>query len=161
VARHPGRAAGAVNLTWNGQEEIAAGKDVVWAFINDPSKIADCLPDVQSTTIRDAHSFDSIVGVALGPVRGKFTFKIVLVPAADGNHMDLKISGGGLGSVVDLLAGADLTSNGEKATTLRWNGTASVRGPVATVGGRVLDTQAHRVISTTFENVKNRLGGST
>jgi uncharacterized protein len=126
-----------VNLTWNGQEEIAAGKEAVWAFINDPSKIAGCLPDVQSTTIRDAHSFDSIVGVAL------------------------KISGGGLGSVVDLVAGADLTSNGEKATTLRWNGTASVRGPVATVGGRVLDTQAHRVISTTFENVKNRLGGST
>ena len=149
-----------MNLTWNGQEEIAAGREAVWAFINDPAKIAACLPDVQSTTIRDAHSFESIVGVALGPVRGKFTFKILLVPAPDGNHLDLKISGGGLGSVVDLVAGADLTANGEHATTLRWNATASVRGPAATVGGRVLDTQAHRVISTTFENVKNRLGGS-
>ena len=75
-----------MNLTWNGREEIAAGKEAVWAFINDPAKIAACLPDVQSTTIRDAHSFESIVGVALGPVRGKFTFKILLVPAPDGNH---------------------------------------------------------------------------
>jgi carbon monoxide dehydrogenase subunit G len=32
-----------------------------------------------------------------------------------------------------------------------------MRGPVATVGGRVLDTQAKRVITTTFANVKARL----
>ena len=35
-----------------------------------------------------------------------------------------------------------------------------MRGPIATVGGRVLDTQAHRVISTTFENVKKHLSSS-
>lgn len=149
-----------MNLTWNGSEEIPAGKDVVWAFINDPAKIATCLPDVQSTTVRDAHSFDATVGVALGPVRGKFAFKISLEPAADGNHMDMKVSGGGLGSVVDLVAGADLISNDGASTTLNWKGTASIRGPAATVGGRVLDAQAHRVIGTTFENVKKRLSGA-
>ncbi len=149
-----------MNLSWNGTEEIQAGKDAVWTFINDPAKIATCLPDVQSTTIRDAHSFDATVGVALGPVRGKFTFKIALQPASDGNHMDMKVSGGGLGSVVDLIAGADLVSNGDASTTLNWKGTADIRGPAATVGGRVLDAQAHRVISTTFENVKKSLSGS-
>jgi hypothetical protein len=149
-----------MNLNWNGEEQIAAGKDVVWAFINDPSKIASCLPDVQATTILDAHSFDATVGVAVGPVRGKFNFKIVLEPDPGGSHMDLKINGGGLGSVVDLVAGADLTATAPNATTLRWQGTASVRGPVATVGGRVLEAQSHRVISATFENVKNRLSGS-
>ncbi len=149
-----------MNLSWNGTEEIQAGKDAVWTFINDPAKIATCLLDVQSTTIRDAHSFDAIVGVALGPVRGKFTFRIALIPASDGNHMDMKVSGGGLGSVVDLVAGADLISNGDASTTLNWKGTAEIRGPAATVGGRVLDTQARRVIATTFENVRKSLSGS-
>jgi uncharacterized protein len=149
-----------MNLSWNGSEEIPAGKDAVWAFINDPAKIATCLPDVQSTTIRDAHSFDATVRVALGPVRGKFTFKIGLEPASDGNHMDMKVSGGGLGSVVDMVAGADLVPNGDASTSLNWKGTAEIRGPAATVGGRVLDAQAHRVISTTFENVKKSLSGS-
>jgi carbon monoxide dehydrogenase subunit G len=149
-----------VNLSWNGEEEIPAAKPTVWAFINDPAKIAACLPDVENTTIRDAHNFDATVRVALGPVRGKFNFKVALVPRADGNHMDLKVNGGGLGSVVDLLAGADLVPNGDAATTLRWQGSASIRGPAATVGGRVLDSQAHRVIATTFENVKNRLSGT-
>jgi uncharacterized protein len=149
-----------MKLSWNGTEEIQAGKDAVWTFINDPAKIATCLPDVQSTSIRDAHSFDATVGVALGPVRGKFTFKIALEPASDGNHMDMKVSGGGLGSVVDLVAGADLVSNGDASTTLNWKGTADIRGPAATVGGRVLDAQAHRVIGSTFENVKKSLSGS-
>lgn len=150
-----------MNLSWQGQETIAASKDAVWAFINDPAKIAGCLPDVQATTIRDAHNFDATVGVAVGPVRGKFTFKISLQPDPNGSHMDMKINGGGLGSVIDLVAGADLAATGDASTTLNWKGTASVRGPVATVGGRVLDNQAHRVISTTFENVKNRLSGTT
>jgi carbon monoxide dehydrogenase subunit G len=32
-----------------------------------------------------------------------------------------------------------------------------MRGPVATVGGRVLDAQARRVITNTFANVAARL----
>lgn len=149
-----------MNLEWSGREDIPASKDAVWSFINDPAKVASCLPDLQSSTVLDAHNFDATVGVAVGPVRGKFTFKIALEPAADGSHLDMKINGGGLGSVVDLVAGADLTSKGDAATTLDWKGTASIRGPVATVGGRVLDAQAHRVIGTTFENVRKQLSAS-
>jgi carbon monoxide dehydrogenase subunit G len=150
-----------MNLNWNGQERIAADKATVWNFINDPAKIASCLPEVQSTSIIDAHSFNATVGVAVGPVRGKFNFKIVLEPSADGNHMDLKINGGGLGSVIDLVAGADLSSDGPTTTILNWKGTATLRGPIATIAGRATDTQAQRVISTTFENVKKRLSGTT
>ena len=149
-----------MDLQWNGQERIAASKDKVWAFINDPAKIASCLPDVQQTNVIDAHSFDATVGVALGPVHGKFKFKIVLQPAAGDSHMDMKINGGGLGSVVDLVAAADLTPESDALTILDWKGTASLRGPIATVGGRVVDAQARKVISTTFENVRNRLSGA-
>jgi len=148
-----------MNLEWSGQERIPAGRDVVWAFVNDPAKLATCLPEVQQSSVLDAHTLEATVGVALGPVRGKFKFKIVLEPRADGNHLDMKINGGGLGSVVDLVAGADLSTDGA-TTVLDWKSTASMRGPIATVGGRVIDAQAHRVISQTFENVKNRLSAS-
>jgi uncharacterized protein len=143
-----------MNMEWAGQEQIAASKAAVWAFINDPAKVGGCLPDVQSVNVHDARNFDATVKVAVGPVRGNLKFNITLVPRDDGNHMDLKITGGGLGSVVNLLAGADLAENGT-TTTLDWKGSAQVNGPVATVGGRVLDAQAHKVIATTFENVKN------
>lgn len=150
-----------MNLQWTGQEQIAADRATTWAFINDPAQISQCLPDLLEAIIHDAHSFDAIVQVALGPVRGKFKFKITLAPAADGSHMDMKISGGGLGSVVDLLATADVRDGGDSTTILDWSGKATMRGPVATAGGRVIEAQAERVIGTTFGNVKTRLAGTT
>ncbi len=146
-----------MDLQWSGQERITADKATVWSFINDPAKVASCLPDVQATNVIDAHNFEATVGVALGPVRGKLKFKVALQPAADGNHLDMKINGGGLGSVVDLVAGADLSADGDSVTVLNWKGTASLRGPIATAGGRVVDAQARKVIETTFENVRKRL----
>ncbi len=148
-----------MNLHWSGQESIPAPKADVWRFINDPRNIASCLPDVLEVDVHDEHTFDATVQVAVGPVRGKFKFKIALLPQAGEQHMDMKISGGGFGSVVDLVAGADVTGD-DHNTTLNWQGDATMRGPVATVGGRVLDAQAQRVISTTFANVKARMTGT-
>lgn len=148
-----------MNLQFNGQEIVARPKEDVWQFINQPKNIAESLPDVIDYTIKDEHSFDATVQVAVGPVRGKFKFAIQLQPQADGEHMDLKVGGGGFGSVVDLLAEADVKGDGS-STVLDWRGTATMRGPVATIGGRVLDAQARRVIATTFSNIKERLSGT-
>ncbi len=148
-----------MNLQFNGQEIIARPRDEVWRFINDPKNIAESLPDVLDYRIRDDHSFEATVQVAVGPVRGKFKFNIELQPQADGEHMNLKIGGGGFGSVVDLLADADVKGD-VTSTTLDWRGTATMRGPVATIGGRVLDAQARHVISSTFSNIKERLTGT-
>ena len=144
-----------MNLQWHGEEQIPASRDKVWSFIIDPKNVASCLPDVVESHVYDDRNFDATVQVAVGPVRGKFKFKIQLEPQPDGKRMNMKISGGGFGSVVDLVASADIKDNGNATTTLDWDGSATMRGPVATVGGRVLDSQAQRVISTTFANVKN------
>jgi uncharacterized protein len=145
-----------VNLQFKGQEIIPKSKDVVWNFITKPENIAKCLPDVTDYKVHDDKTFDATVQVAVGPVRGKFVFKVALDPQPGGDHMNLKIGGGGFGSVVDLLASADLKDN-DSSTLMDWQGMATMRGPVAGVGGRVLDAQAQRVIGTTFSNIKARV----
>jgi uncharacterized protein len=149
-----------MKLEYNGAEQVPLAKAAVWEFINDPQKVASCLPDVQEVIVHDSKNFDAIVSVGLGLVRGKFKFKITLEPEEGGDRMNVKISGGGFGSVVDLLAGADLKDNGDSTTTLDWSGAATMRGPIATVGGRVLDAQAQKLISGTFANVKTRMAGN-
>lgn len=144
-----------MKLEYAGQEVIPADIAEVWAFIVDPAKIALCLPDVQSHTVRDAEHVDVVARVGVGPVRGNFTFKITMQPDQANNRMGVVIGGGGLGSAVDLTAAADLKENGDGTTTLDWNGTATMRGPVAAVGGRVLDAQARKMVTQTFANVKS------
>src|SRR5579864_8406928 len=134
-----------MNLQFKGHEAIDKSKDEVWRFITQPENIAACLPDVIDHQVHDAHTFDAVVQVAVGPARGKFKFKVALDPQAGDDHMNMKISGGGFGSVVDLLASADVKGD-STSTTLDWQGTATMRGPIATVGGRVLEAQAQRVI---------------
>ena len=146
-----------MKLQYTGQEQIPAGAEAVWAFVNDPEKVGRCLPDVLEVSVQDATHFDAVVQVGLGPVRGKLKLRFELQPDPAARRMNIKISGGGLGSALDLRAGADIVPSGDHATTLNWNGEAEMRGPVAAVGGRVLDAQAQKLIAQTFANVRERL----
>jgi hypothetical protein len=146
-----------VKLQHSGEEKIPARHAAVWAFVTDPERVGRCLPDVIDVTVHDPTHFDAVVRVGVGPVRGNFKFKMELVPDQSGRRIDMKISGGGFGSAVDLTAGADVEDNGDGTTTLKWTGEAEARGPVAAVGGRVLDAQAQKLIGQTFGCIRQKL----
>ena len=146
-----------MTLQYSGQERISADPDTVWTFVNDPEKVGNCLPEVISVDVHDPRHFDAVVRVGVGPVRGRFTFKFELQPDEAARRMNMKITGGGFGSAMDLTAGADVKPGGDGGTDLDWSGSAVMRGPVAAVGGRVLDAQAQKLISQTFANVRQQL----
>jgi carbon monoxide dehydrogenase subunit G len=146
-----------VNLQYTGEEKIPAGLDSVWAFVTNPEKVGRCFPDVVDVTVQDATHFEAVVKVGVGPVRGKFKMKVELLPDSSRRRLDMKISGGGFGSAVDMTAGADISEVGGGATLLRWSGQAEARGPIAAIGGRVLDAQAQKLITEAFGNVRQQL----
>jgi uncharacterized protein len=146
-----------VNLQYSGEEQIPAAFDKVWTFVTDPERVGRCFPDVVDVVVQDPTHFDAVVQVGVGPVRGKFKLKVELVPDAAKRRLDMKVSGGGFGSAVDMTAGADMAEAGPGATTLKWSGQAEARGPIATVGGRVLDAQAQKLIGQAFATVRERL----
>jgi uncharacterized protein len=148
-----------VNLEYAGEETITAGPEKVWAFVTDPDKVARCMPEVKEVTVKDSTHVDAVVQVAVGPVRGNFKLKVELMPRASDRRIDMKISGGGFGSAVDLNAGADVVDAGNGTTLLKWSGQAVARGPVAAVGGRVLDAQARKLIEQAFANIRQQLSG--
>jgi len=146
-----------MNLEYSGTEQIPAGLDKVWTFVTDPEQVGRCFPDVIDVVVQDPTHFDAVVQVGVGPVRGKFKLKVELMPDAAKHRLDMKVSGGGFGSAVDMTAGADIAESGPGATTLAWSGQAVARGPIAAVGGRVLDAQAQKLIGQAFATVKDRL----
>jgi len=146
-----------VNLQYNGEEKIPASVGTVWAFVTDPEKVGRCFPDVVDVTVQDPTHMEAVVNVGVGPVRGKFKVKVELVPDPSRHHIDMKMSGGGFGSAVDLTAGADVVDAGDGTTLLKWSGQAVARGPIAAVGGRVLDSEAKKLIEKAFGNVRRQL----
>ena len=146
-----------MNLQHSGEEQIPAGRATVWEFVTSAEKVGRCLPDVIDVTVQDATHFEAVVQVGVGPVRGKFKLKAELIPDPGGRRIDMKMSGGGFGSAVDLRAGADLMDSGAGTTLLKWSGQAEARGPIAAVGGRVLDAQAQKLIASAFACVRRQL----
>jgi uncharacterized protein len=146
-----------VNLEQTGKEKIPASADTVWAFVTDPHKVGKCFPDLVELTVRDPTHFEAVVKVGVGPVRGNFKIAAELMPHESGRRIDMKMSGGGFGSAIDLTAGADLVDNGDGSTALKWSGQAVPRGPIAAVGGRILEAQAQKLIAQAFANVRSAL----
>jgi carbon monoxide dehydrogenase subunit G len=146
-----------VKLAYDGQEQIQAAPDTVWAFLNDPEKVGACMPGVHEVTVHDARHFDATVKVALGVVRGKFKFKVELSPDEAARRMAITATGGGLGSVVDLDAGATVKAADGDGTLLDWQGEATMRGPLASVGGHAIDSQAKKLVEQMFANVKQQV----
>ena len=144
-----------MNLQYSGEEKIPASLDAVWIFVTDPEKVGRCFPELVDLTVQDPTHFVATVRVGVGPVRGNFKVKVELLPDPSRHHLDMKMSGGGFGSAVDLSAAADLVDDG--TTLLKWSGQAEARGPIAAVGGRVLDAQAKKVIEQAFGNVRKQL----
>lgn len=149
-----------MKLSYSGQEKVQAAPATVWAFVQDPERVARCLPDVQEVKVIDQTHMEATVQVGVGMVRGKFKFKIEVVPDQAANRVNVNVQGGGLGSVIDMVAGANIVDNSDGTTTLDWNGDANMRGPVATVGGRLLDSQAQKLITATFQNMGAHIGES-
>jgi carbon monoxide dehydrogenase subunit G len=148
-----------MKLHYEGRVDIAATPDEVFAFMASPEKVAACLPDVISTEIADATHFTSVVRVGVGLVKGKFTFDVALDPKPELKTVEVTIHGGGLGSMVDQTAHAVITQQGVSLTTLDWASDAVISGPVATLGGHMLDSQAKRIISHVFARVGETLNG--
>jgi carbon monoxide dehydrogenase subunit G len=146
-----------VNLQYSGEEQIPASVETVWAFVTDPEKVGRCFPDVVDVTVQDPTHLEAVVRVGVGPVRGKFKVKVEIVPDPSSHHIELKMSGGGFGSAVDLTASADAVAAGDGTTVLKWSGQAIPRGPIAAVGGRVLDSEARKVIERAFGNIRRQL----
>ena len=146
-----------MNLQYSGEEKVPATIDTVWAFVTDPEKVGRCFPDVVDVTVQDPTHLEAVVKVGVGPVRGKFKVKVEMIPDSSRHHLDMNMSGGGFGSSVDLTAGADLVDGGDGTTLLKWSGQAVPRGPIAAVGGRVLDSEAKKLIEKAFGNVRRQL----
>jgi len=146
-----------MKLSQNGQEQIQAPPAAVWAFVQDPARVARCLPRVQEVQVLGPTTADASVQVGLGMLKGKFKLRVELFPNEPAHHVDVRVRGGGLGSTVELSAGATVVDNGDGTTRLDWNGEAALTGPAAKVAGRGLDSRIEGLIRQTFRNMSAQL----
>ncbi|UQD52063.1 carbon monoxide dehydrogenase [Bacillus methanolicus] len=140
-------------LKYGGEYTIELPRDEVWEFITNPQKVGPCIPDLLEFNVESDNRFQAIVRVGIGPVRGKFKLNCELSAVEPGVVMALPIKGGGMGSGVDMKAVVNL-SDIDSGTLLKWECDGAISGPIAALGGRMIDNQAKKIIQEVFANLE-------
>lgn len=141
-----------------GEYRIPAPREAVWASLNDPAVLRDCIPGCESLEGSPAEGFSARVTTKIGPVKATFNGAVTLsnVNAPE----SYTISGEGKGGVAGFArGGADVRLATDGADTiLTYVANAQVGGKLAQLGSRLIDSTAKKLADQFFACFAQKAG---
>jgi carbon monoxide dehydrogenase subunit G len=144
-------------MQFKGTVEIKAPRDQVWSFLMDPDQVGSCGPGVESIEVIDADHFRAKAKVGVGFISARFVVDMTVAERNEPELAVLKAHGQAPGSAVD--ATADMRLSGPEAgpTTMDWSADVTISGTLASVGARMVEGTANKMIGQTFECIRTKL----
>src|ERR1700675_3386949 len=132
-------------------QRIPASKDKVWAALNDPEVLKQCIPGCQSLEMSSPTDMTATVVFRVGPVKATFGGKVTLSDLDPPNSY--RISGEGSGGVAGFAKGGAtvrLESESPDVTILHYEVNAQIGGKLAQLGQRLIDSTARKLAGEFF-----------
>jgi carbon monoxide dehydrogenase subunit G len=146
-------------MHFEGSVEIAAPRDRVWGFVIDPNQVGQCGPGVESIEVIDATHFKATAKVGVGFITARFVVNMEFVDTTAPEAATIKAHGQAPGSAVDAMAEMHLTDGENGGTRMDWKADVNIAGTLASVGARLIDGTANKMIGETFGCIKTKLEG--
>jgi carbon monoxide dehydrogenase subunit G len=144
-------------MRFQGDVTIQAPRQRAWEFLTDPHQVTQCAPDVQSLQIVDNERFTVVVRAGVGPVKGTFSFNVTWLERQAPERARVQARGKVPGSAVDMETVMTLAEADADRTDLHWEADVTIRGVIASVGGRLIQGAADKITQQLFACVKSRL----
>jgi carbon monoxide dehydrogenase subunit G len=142
-----------------GEYRIPAPREQVWAMLNDPAVLKECIPGCESLEGSPAEGFAARVTTKVGPVKATFNGQVTL--SNINPPESYTISGEGKGGVAGFAkGGADVhLAEDSDATILTYAVNAQVGGKLAQLGSRLIDSTAKKLADEFFSSFAQKAGG--
>lgn len=140
-------------MDMTGTQRIEAPREVVWAALNDPDVLRQCIPGCQSMERTGDNGFAAKAVLKIGPVKASFSGNVTLSDIDPPNGYT--ISGEGNGGVAGMAKGGatvKLTEESEGVTLLTYDVKSQISGKIAQLGSRLIDATAKKLAGEFFEN---------
>jgi carbon monoxide dehydrogenase subunit G len=146
-------------MHFEGRVEIAAPRDKVWSFVIDPTAVGQCGPGVETVEAVDDSHFKARAKVGIGFISARFVTEGEMTVIAPSEHAEVKVHGQAPGSAADAVATIKLGDGAAGTTIMDWSAEVNISGVLASVGARLIEGTANKLIAQTFECMKTKLEG--
>jgi uncharacterized protein len=147
-------------MQMNDTQRIPASKEKVWAALNDPRVLRQCIPGCQNLEMSSPTEMTATVVFRVGPVKATFGGKVTLSDLDPPNSY--RISGEGSGGVAGFAKGGAtvrLESESPEVTILHYEVDAQIGGKLAQLGQRLIDSTAKKLAGEFFAAFGAAVGG--
>jgi 2-furoyl-CoA dehydrogenase large subunit len=149
---------GGKGLAAQGEVELSAPPEAVFAVMMDPAALAKVIPGCSSLDQVGQNRYRADVTVGIGLIKARYAAEIALSDI-EAPHR-LRLAGSGLSSMGAAKGSGLVTlTPHEGGTLLSYDYQAEVSGKVAAVGGRMLEGAAKIVLKQLFEQLGRQAGG--
>ena len=134
-----------------GQHTISVPRDAVYAALNDPDVLEQCIPGCKELARHSDTEFEAVVGLKIGPVKATFNSTVTLTDLDPPKSYTLTGKGkGGAAGFADGSANVRLVEDGD-TTVLEYAFEANVGGKLAQIGSRLVESTMRKLAANFFE----------
>jgi len=137
-------------MTMNGEVQLSATRDKVWAMLNDPEVLKACIPGCEQLDKNSENEFQAVATIKVGPVKARWKGKVRLLDLDPPNGY--RIVGEGEGGVAGFAKGNAKVSLSDKdgGTLLSYDVEAQIGGKLAQLGQRLINSAAKKTADDFF-----------
>ena len=145
-------------MHFEGSVDIAAPRDRVWAFVIDADQVGQCGPGVENIEVGDATHFKATAKVGVGFISARFVVELEMAELQAPERAVIKAHGQAPGSAVDATAEMRLGDGSSAGSTrMDWQADVTIAGTLASVGARLIEGTANKMIGQTFDCIRSSL----
>jgi uncharacterized protein len=148
-------------MRMTGEQRIAAPRERVWAALNDPEVLRQCIPGCKSLEKEADDRLRATVEIKIGPIGAKFDGAVTLTELNP--PQSYTITGQGQGGTVGTAKGGAKVRLAEAGndTVLSYEVEAEVGGRLAQLGGPIVDATAKQLAGRFFRQFGEVVEGPT
>ena len=144
-------------MHFEGSVPIKASRETVWSFVTDPEQVGQCGPGVEKIEVVDPTHFKAAAKVGVGFIHARFNVNLEFAEQQPPDRAVIKAHGQAPGSAVDATAEMRLSDGPDGTTVMDWKADVNLSGTLASVGARMIEGTANKMIGQTFDCMRSKL----
>jgi carbon monoxide dehydrogenase subunit G len=132
-----------------GQYLLPAPPSEVWDLLTDPVRLAKLLPGCERLEPDGPDRYKAAIKFGLAAISGKYAGSVEFAEKKPPHSMRMKIAGKGMPGFVDGTGNIEMSEK-DGQTELRYTGEAQVGGMIASVGPRMIEGAAKKIVDQFF-----------